>query len=97
MADYTNDKDNSSNEQVEHLDKGVVNKLIREADLRLIPALGLLYTFSLVDRVNLSVVCHHLDHNVISRLFADNRHRPGWQEWASSWDCPSATDILLLR
>jgi len=122
MVDYTNDKDNSSNEQVdhldqsnyvisgkdvilkssigqgeEHLDKGVVNKLIRKADLRLMPALSLLYAFSLIGRVSLSVVCHHLDQNVICRLFADNRQRPGSQAWTSSWDYPSATDILLLQ
>jgi hypothetical protein len=33
----------------EHLDKGVVRKLIRKVDLRLMPALGLFYAFSLTD------------------------------------------------
>lgn len=38
------------------LDTKAVNKIIRKVDLRLMPALGLLYAVSLIDRVNLSSV-----------------------------------------
>ena len=38
------------------LDADVVRKLIRKVDWRIMPALGLLYAVSLIDRVNLSVV-----------------------------------------
>ncbi|KFZ15703.1 hypothetical protein V502_05446 [Pseudogymnoascus sp. VKM F-4520 (FW-2644)] len=37
------------------LDAKVVRKLIRKIDLRIMPALGMLYAVSLIDRVNLSV------------------------------------------
>jgi hypothetical protein len=52
----------------EDRDKGVVRKLIRKVDLRLMPALGLLYASSLIDRVNLSVVCLNVDHDTICGL-----------------------------
>jgi hypothetical protein len=45
-----------SNEDVDDLEPHVVKKLIRKVDYRLMPGLGLLYTVSLIDRVNLSVV-----------------------------------------
>ena len=38
------------------LDADLVRKLIRKVDWRIMPALGLLYAVSLIDRVNLSVV-----------------------------------------
>lgn len=38
------------------LDSKVVRRLIRKVDLRIMPALGLLYALSLIDRVNLSIV-----------------------------------------
>lgn len=38
------------------LDEKTVKKLIRKIDLRIVPALGMLYAVSLIDRVNLSAV-----------------------------------------
>jgi hypothetical protein len=83
-------------QEEEQLDKGVVRELVRKVDLRLMPALGLLYAFSLIDRVNLSVVCLHIHNHIVFRLGANNFHRLGSQEWILIWACPLAIDILLL-
>lgn len=51
--------DSPITEAIQHgddLNAEVVKKLIRRVDLRIMPALGMLYAVSLIDRVNLSAV-----------------------------------------
>ncbi|KAE9362545.1 major facilitator superfamily protein [Stipitochalara longipes BDJ] len=54
-SDTPEDLHSKNIEQVDDINPDLVRKLLRKVDLRLMPGLGLLYTVSLIDRVNLSV------------------------------------------
>ncbi len=81
-SDTPEDLHSKNIQQADDLNLDIIRKVIRKVDLRLMPGLGLLYTVSLIDRVNLSVVSRSFSRITITqRAVTDEVTRRESLEW----------------